>query len=167
MTRRQTAQGLPSNNWPVMAHIIGKGLLETINTQHYCTDNFQIMETLPVKQFLILHLWMPNVICCADNEKDMPDWLTDLPFLIAPEGIYHVELNWMTDWRDCVMSLQVLSTSTMRKYPSLLSLALVCCCWSVQAEVFTSIGKHICTVYLYHYASVVYAFTTTNLQVGL
>ncbi|CAB1316758.1 unnamed protein product [Coregonus sp. 'balchen'] len=38
------------------------------------------------------------------------------------------------------MSLQVLSTSTMRKYLSLLSLALVCCC-SVQAEVFTSIGQ--------------------------
>uniref|UniRef100_A0A673YM47 procollagen-proline 4-dioxygenase n=1 Tax=Salmo trutta TaxID=8032 RepID=A0A673YM47_SALTR len=29
----------------------------------------------------------------------------------------------------------------MRKYPSLLSLALVCGCWSVQAEVFTSIGQ--------------------------
>ncbi|XP_055797944.1 prolyl 4-hydroxylase subunit alpha-2-like isoform X4 [Salvelinus fontinalis] len=29
----------------------------------------------------------------------------------------------------------------MRKYPSLFSLALVCCCWSVQAEVFTSIGQ--------------------------
>ncbi|XP_064838335.1 prolyl 4-hydroxylase subunit alpha-2 isoform X1 [Oncorhynchus masou masou] len=29
----------------------------------------------------------------------------------------------------------------MRKYPSLLSLALVCCCCSIQAEVFTSIGQ--------------------------
>ncbi|CAB1352975.1 unnamed protein product [Coregonus sp. 'balchen'] len=53
--------------------------------------------------------------------------------MVRTAGLTHDWQNW--EW-------EVLSTSTMRKHLSLLALALVCCCfWSVQAEVYTSIGQ--------------------------